>query len=172
MLEFKVRDGKREVVLQFEHSLLSMSKWESKHKKAFFSKIPKTHEVMIEYFQDMLLTPMDPTIVYRLSPEQMDHLTLYINDYPGASSVPKEDTKPPLNPETVTSELIYCWLAQLAIPFIPTESWHVNRIVMLIEIKNFKDTPDDQRKKRPAKDVMADWRVENERRLAMFKTKE
>jgi hypothetical protein len=172
VLELKVHDGDREVVLQFEHSLLSMSKWESKHKKPFLSKEPKLHEMMIEYFQDMLLGDSDPDLVFRLSPEQLDHLSLYINDYPGASSVPKEDTKPPLNPEQVTSELIYYWLTALRIPFIPTESWHVNRILMLVQITNYKQTPEDKRKKRPDKDVMADWRVENERRLKMFKTKE
>lgn len=172
MLELNVWDGEENVSLQFEHSLLSMSKWESKHKKPFLSKAPKLHEEMIDYFQDMLLTPVDPLVVYRLAPEQMDHLTLYINDYPGASSVPKEDTKPPLNPEIVTSELIYAWLTMLRIPFTPTETWHINRIMMTIEIVNFKQTPEDQRKKRPVKDVMADWRVENEKRLKMFKTKE
>lgn len=173
MLELSVFDGKKNVVLEFEHSLLSLSKWEQRHRKPFLSKEPKLHTEMIDYYQDMLLTPrVDRSIILRLAPENLDALSKYINEYPGASSVPRDpDEQPPVNEQITTNELIYSWLTMLRIPFQPTETWHVNRIMMLIGITNFLQTPEDKRKKRSPAAVMKDWRAENERRLAMFKTK-
>lgn len=167
--ELKVHDGDRDVVLQFEHSLLSLSKWESKHKKAFLSKDDKLHTEMIDYFQDMLLEG-DRDLVMRLSPEQLDSLTIYINDSQTASFIPPDPDPKPVNTQTITSELIYYWLVALRIPFIPTEGWHINRIMMLVAITNHMQTPPDKKSKRSERAIMTDWRAENERRLKMFKT--
>jgi hypothetical protein len=166
VLELKVHDGERDVVLKFEHSLLSLSKWESKHKIPFMARRIKSNEELLDYFQDMLLTPEDPRLIYMLDPGQLDALGSYINDPMTASSVPNEETRR-FEAETITSELIYYWLVALEIPFTPTETWHVNRIVMLVQITSFKKQPP---KKRPAGDVMARWRDLNEQRKKMFNT--
>jgi hypothetical protein len=168
VLELKVYDGESEVVLQFEHSLLSLSKWESKHKKPFLATPVKKHEEMIDYFQDMLLSPVSPEIVYRLDPEQLDQLSNYINEVRTASTVPK-DAEPRLGVvETVTSELIYFWLVVLEIPFHPVETWHLSRATMLIEITNFKKQPP---KKRDPKEVLRDWATMNRQNKERFGTK-
>lgn len=167
MLELKVHDREHEVVLKFEHSLLSLSKWESKHKKPFMSRDQKTPTELFEYFQDMLLSPEDdPDLVYLLSPEQMDELGDYINQPQSASSVP-DDGKKQINSETITSELMYYWLVAMKIPFQPTESWHVSRVLMLVQITNYKNQP--AKKRRPA-EVMADWRRINEERKQKYNT--
>ena len=166
MLELRVHDGERDVVLQFEHSLLSLSKWESKHKIPFLARRIKTNDELIDYFQDMLLPPGDPRMVYMLDPQQLEDLGQYINDPMTASSVPNEETRK-FQEETITSELIYYWLVALEIPFTPTETWHVNRIVMLVQITSYKKQPP---KKRPPGDVMAKWRELNEQRKKMFNT--
>lgn len=165
MLELKVRDGDREVVLQFEHSLLSLSKWEAKNKKAFLATPTKPHDELIDYFQYMLLTDESPDIIYRLSPAQLDDLSNYINDSQTASSVPPEDTPRRGAGEIVTSELIYAWLAMLKIPFQPTETWHINRIMMLVAITNYKLKPEEKKKSRG--DFMKKWREQQ----AMLKEK-
>jgi hypothetical protein len=168
VLELKVYDEDREVVLQFEHSLLSLSKWEEKHKKPFLASTSKKHEEMIDYFQEMLLTPGEsPTIVYRLSPEQMDQLTDYINESRTASSVPKDTTSTGGVIEIVTSELIYYWLVALEIPFHPVETWHISRLMMLIQITNFKKQPP---KKRNPKEALMDWATLNQRNKERFGT--
>lgn len=165
MLELTVRDGEDEVVLQFEHSLLAVSKWESKYKKPFMSKAQKTPTELIDYFGDMILTPgVNPLLVYRLTPEQMDELAKYMNDSPTASSVPDDPQKS--SGEQVTSELIYYWLSELKIPFA-VETWHLARLMMLIQITNLKRQPP---KKRPVADTMANWMKLNEERKKKFNT--
>lgn len=167
MLELKVIDGEREVALRFEHSLLSLSKWESKYKKAFLTNAEKTPGELVDYFQMMLVTPEDATdLVLSLEPEQMEDLTNYINEVRSASSVP-DDGKKQVNQETVTSELIYYWLSALRISFHPTETWHLSRIMMLVQIAGYKQQPE---KKRRPKEVWTDWIQENERRKKLFKT--
>ena len=158
MLELKVFDGETDVTLKFEHSLLSLSKWESKTKVAFLATPTKTSSVMIDYYQDMLLGDADPTLVFRLSPAQMDELSEYISDTQTASSVPAGTGSKQSPPEVTTSELIYYWLAELRIPFQPTESWHINRIMMLIQITNFKRQPPEKVDKA---DFMRRWKQAN-----------
>lgn len=166
MLELKVIDGEHEVVLQFEHSLLSLSKWEEKHKKPFLASASKKHEEMIEYFQDMLLTPgVDPNLVYRLSPKQLDSLTDYINESRTASSVPEDKGNGVV--EIVTSELMYYWLVALEIPFHPVETWHISRLTMLVKITSFKKQPP---KKRNPKELYNDWREMDRRNKERFGT--
>lgn len=167
MLELKVIDGEHEVVLQFEHSLLALSKWESRTKKPFLASSVKKHEEMIDYFQDMLLTPeVDPNLVYRLAPDQMDALTDHINEQQTASSVP-EDRTPGGVPEIVTSELIYFWLVALEIPFHPVETWHLSRAIMLVKITSFKKQPP---KKRNPMELLNDWRDIDRRNKERFGT--
>lgn len=166
MLELKVRDGKTDVVLQFEHSLLSLSKWESRTKTPFLTTAPKDTSQLIDYFQDMLLTEIDSSIVYRLSPDQLEDLSKYMNTPQTASSVPKNPSKSGASPETVTSELIYYWMTALEIDWA-AESWHLTRLMMLIEITNFKRQPE---KKADPKQMYQNWNEINERNKALFGT--
>jgi len=120
---------------------------------------------MMDYFRFMLIDEVDPDLVYRLSPEQMDELTKYISDPMTASSIPDEGNKRPSN-EMITSELIYYWMVALKIPF-EAETWHLNRLMMLIQITNYKQQPP---KKQKAADAMATFREMNEKRKKMFNT--
>lgn len=166
MLELPVKFNDREVMLQFEHSLLALSKWEAKHKKPFLSKQTKSPGDLIDYFQCMLLSPdEDTSLVYVLSPEQLEELAKYINDSQTASSVPQEQSK--YNPEVTTSELIYYWLVGLQIPFHPVETWHLSRLMMLVQITSFKQQP---AKKQRDGNVMNKWRELNEARKKQFGT--
>lgn len=168
MLEFKVHDGDRDVVLRFEHSLLSLSKWEEKNKKPFLMKGQKNPLELLEYFEDMLLPPEDdPNLIVLLKPEQLDRLSEYISESRTASSVPV-DVKTIHDEETITSELIYYWFTALRIPFHPTETWHLSRAVMLVQITGYKQKP---AKKRKPREVASEMLAENERRKKLFKTK-
>lgn len=141
MLELKVQDGEKTIVLQFEHSLRSLSKWESKHQKAWAATPVKEHEELIDYFGYMLLTSgYDNTVIYKLSPEQLDSLTKYINDPQTASSVPP-DPEGRRSGEVVTTELVYTWMTLLEINW-EAQDWHYNRLMMLISMINYKKQPE------------------------------
>lgn len=155
MLELTIHDGSREVVLQFEHSLRSVSKWESKHRKPFLSK-ERTVLEMIDYYKEMILTEgADPNLVYGMSPEQLEQLAKYINEPQTASSVPRE---PGIQQETVTSELMYYWIAELNIDW-EVQDWHLSRLLMLVQIANYKKQP--AKKQSPGK-FQASWQAANE----------
>lgn len=165
MIELQIYNGKKDVLLKMEHSLQSVSKWESKHKIAFMGRLAKSPDQMIDYYQDMILSPgVDPTIVYRMSPAQMQEVNDYINEVRSASSVPQEKSKGG-EEETMTSELIYYWMTELQIPFDPTDTWHLSRVLMLIQITAYKKQPP---KKRKDSEVMADWRAQNERQKKLL----
>lgn len=169
MLELNVYDGEHEVVLKFEHSLLSLSKWESRTKRAFLTNVRKTPEEMIAYYQDMLVSPEDETdLIYLLDPKQLTDLDDYINSKQSASYVPEQKNSK-YNPEVTTSELIYYWLVGLQIPFHPVETWHVSRVMMLVQITSFKNQPPEKRK-RPDGDTMREWAALNEARLKKYNT--
>jgi hypothetical protein len=165
MLELKVVWENQEYVLQFEHSLRSLSKWESKHKKPFQASREKLPSEMIDYFQCMLMTPgVDPSLVYACNPQQLDALANYINESFTASTVPEDRSG--MNDEVITSELIYFWMTALKINW-EAQDWHLSRLMMLIQITSFKQQPP---KKRRVGEVMTDWRKENERRRQLYNT--
>lgn len=166
MLEFDVHDGEKFVTVQFEHSLLALSKWESKHKKPFLGKTPPTAEELVDYYGCMIITPGVPEIAaYGLSPEQMGELGEYISDSKTASSV-REVANAGGVQEPVTSELIYYWLVAMQIDF-SVESWHLSRLMMLVRITSFKNNPD---KKKDVKGLEQRWAEANERQKKMFGT--
>lgn len=155
MLELTIRDGSREVVLQFEHSLRSVSKWEAKHRKPFLSR-QRTALEMIDYYKEMVLTEgADPNLVYAMSPEQMEQVAKYINDNQTASSVPRE---PGIHQETLTSELMYYWMVEMGIDW-QAQDWHLSRLQMLIQITNFKKQPP---KKNRGAGFRDSWQAANE----------
>lgn len=164
MLKLKVRDEKRVVVLKFEHSLRSVSKWESIHRTPFLSTTPKKAEDMIDYFQCMLLKEGLEEQVYRLSPEQLDQLKNYIGTPQTASSVPKSDDRRRGNTEIVTSELIYYWMVGLKINW-EAQDWHLSRLMMLIEVTNYKQQPE---KKRSTKQMLSEWDALQKRNKEQF----
>lgn len=126
-----------ETVLEFEHSLVSLSKWEAEFHKLFLTKDEKTHDEMAGYVRAMLMTDVDPGILDRLSVEQVKRLDEYVNDpMTGTtfSNLPEEKNK---SSERISSELIYFWMSQYQIG-IEAERWHLNRLFTLIRVHHAK----------------------------------
>lgn len=129
------------VVIRLEHSLVSLSKWESKWKKPFLSS-EKTNEEMIDYIRCMTISQNVPeNAYYRIDNEQMRRVIEYIEDPMTATWFSKKDEqRSGMSRETVTSELIYYWMISLQIP-VEFQKWHLNRLITLIKLCGIKNAP-------------------------------
>lgn len=130
----------KDLTIQLEHSLVSVSRWESKWNKAFLKKEEKTTEEVIDYVRCMTITQGVPSEAYhRLSSENLTQ----INDYIGAPMTAtyfRDDKIMGRSRETITSELIYYWMIALNIPF-ECQKWHLNRLFALIKVCSIKNNP-------------------------------
>ena len=130
----------KEQKLRLEHSLVSLSKWESKWCKVFLSKEQKTYEETIDYIRCMTLTQNVDPLVYRcITNSHIDAVNAYIEEPMTASTV-KEEKGGPINRQQITSELIYYWMTAYHIPF-ECQKWHLNRLLTLIRVCNVKNSP-------------------------------
>lgn len=153
--------------LRLEHSLVSLSKWESKWHKPFLANTEKTYEETIDYIRCMNMTQnTDPMVFRALTDDQIRQINDYIDNPMTATTVPDIKNGPPSR-EQVTSELIYYWMIALNIPF-ECEKWHLNRLLTLIKVTNFKNQPP---KKMSKSEILSRNRALNEARKKKFHTK-
>jgi len=127
------------VILDLEHSLVSLSKWESEFKKPFLSTGNRsTHEVY-RYINHMILSKDIPeNIMLLLTKENLDSINAYIESTESATTfgeLPERKGKA----ETITSELIYYWMIAFNVPF-ECQYWHLNRLFSLIRVCNLKNS--------------------------------
>lgn len=156
---------KKEQTLQLEHSLVSLSKWESKWHKAFLGKQEKTDEEILDYVRCMTLTQnVDSEIYTRLSADNYSAINAYIED-PMTATTFYEDKSTGRNKETVTSELIYFWMISYNIPVDICQKWHLNRLLTLIRVCNVKNAPPKKRSRREMLNRQAALNAANRKRF-------
>lgn len=157
----------KEQTLQLEHSLVSLSKWESKWKKPFLSKTERTREETLDYIKCMTLTQnVDPNVYRFLSPDIIKKVNDYIADPMTATTFSKNQNGKP-NREVITSEIIYFWMVSYNIP-MECQKWHLNRLMTLIKVCDVKNqTP----KKQSPKECMRNNAALNAARRKQFNTK-
>ena len=151
----------KDTVLQLEHSLISLARWESKWHKPFLEDMDKrTAEENLDYIRCMTISQnVDPDVYLRLSQQNMLEIKNYIDDTMTASWF-NENKNPKTKQKAITAELIYYWMISLQIPF-ECEKWHLNRLLTLIRICNIENSP----KKRMRKgDIFKQNRALNEAR--------
>ena len=133
--------------LQLEHSLISLSKWESKWCKPYLSKSTKTSEEILDYIKFMTITQnVKPEVYEHLTMSNIEEISRYI-EAPMTATTFAEDKSGRFNREVITAELIYYWMVALQIPF-ECEKWHLNRLIALIKVCNIKNTPPKKMSKR------------------------
>lgn len=129
----------REQVLQLEHSLVSLSKWESKWGKPFLSQEKKTYEESVDYIKCMTLTQNVSVVTYlAITNDMINQVSRYIEAPMTATILPKSEKT--TRKEIVTAELIYYWMIALSVPF-ECQKWHLNRLLTLINVCSLKNEP-------------------------------
>lgn len=127
-------------VLVLEHSLVSLSKWESKWCEPFLSKEIKNLEKTIDYVRCMTITQnVDPNIYNCISNDIILEINNYI-DLPMTATTFSKTNNTKSNREIITSEIIYYWMVTFNIPF-ECQKWHLNRLLTLINVCNIKNQP-------------------------------
>lgn len=150
-------------VIQLEHSLLAISKWESKWKKPFMSTKQKTDEEFRDYVRCMTINRnVDPNVYYRLTAADYRKIDEYIHD-PMTATVFHNAKKERPSSKQVTSEQIYFWMCQAQIPF-EAEKWHLNRLMTLIRIYSIENNP----KKMSKNDIYKSNKAINEANKAKY----
>ena len=157
----------KEQTLRLEHSLVSLSKWESKWCKVFLSKEPKTIEETIDYVRCMTITQnVDPGVYYDLTQENINQINSYIEAPMTATYFSQNKYSKPSR-EQITSELIYYWMISFNIPF-ECQKWHLNRLLTLIRVCNVKNQPT---KKMSTREIMNRNAALNAQRRAQLGSK-
>lgn len=152
--------------LELEHSLVSMSKWESHFEIPFLNSKDKTPEQMLWYIKAMTLTPEVPEHIFlSLSKNNLDEISDYIAAKMTATTFSNRQTKP--NREIITAEVVYYWMVALNIPF-ECQHWHLNRLLTLVKVCNLKNQPP---KKMGRDEAIARQRDLNAQRRAALGTK-
>ena len=154
--------------LHLEHSLLSISKWESKWCKPFLAKNKndkRTSEEMLDYIRCMTIGSVPENVYNVLTQENVNEIINYINWPMTASSVTDPKNSGSSN-SVITSELIYYWMIACNIPF-SCEKWHINRLIMLIRICNAKNNP----KKMPKNEILKSNKALNAARRKALHTR-
>jgi hypothetical protein len=152
--------------IELEHSLVSLSKWESKYCRPFIMKEEKTSDEALDYIKFMTLTPdVDPSVYEHLSERNIKAINEYIDAPMTATTVPNTNTGG--NRETVTAELVYYWMIALGIP-PQYDEWHLNKLLTLIKVCSFKNQPN---KKISAQEAYSRNKAINEANKKKFNTK-
>ena len=151
--------------LRLEHSLVSLSKWESKFHKPFLTKEDKSRAETIEYIKCMTITQNVEVNVFKaIDSKVIKEVTAYLEDPMTATTFSKQEQKHKINREVVTAEIIYYWMVALQIP-MECQKWHLNRLLTLINVCNIKNQP---KRKMSKGEIVARNKALNDERRRRF----
>lgn len=156
----------KETKLTLEHSLVSISKWESHYCRPFLSEKQMTEDEMRYYVQCMTITQnVDPKVYYALTADNYNSINEYISA-PNTATTINEKEQTAKSKRFVTNELIYSWMIQLNIP-IEFQKWHFNRLMTLIKVCQIEQS--EGTSKMSKSDAIARHMATNAKRRAALK---
>ena len=156
--------------LELEHSLASLSKWESKYEKPFLGREDKTEEETLFYVQHCMTGSKNPPegIFEKLSRSDYEKIFEYIDAKQTATWFKEA---PPgrgsVSQQIITAEVVYSWMVELRIPF-ETEHWHLNKLFTLVRVCNERSKPP---KKMSRQDAARQQAALNAQRQAQLNTR-
>lgn len=153
--------------LVLEHSLLSISKWESKWKKPYLGSVEnRTTEEALDYVRCMSIKgEPDSSVLNSLTTADMEKIVDYIEDPMTATTVREDDSSVlGVQKNFITSELLYSYMVNYRIP-IECERWHLNRLLILIKVLNEQNK---EPKKRSERELARDYARIREANRAKF----
>jgi hypothetical protein len=128
-----------ETELHLEHSLISLSKWESKWKKPYLSKDEHSKEEILDYICFMCIDkkPVNYDVIKNLTYNEYKEILEYIGDPYTATKIYDRRPQRGGKQEIYTSEVLYYFMIYYGIPW-EAEKWHLNRLLTLIRICGIK----------------------------------
>lgn len=168
--QFICREAVEERTIQLEHSLVSLSKWESTWCKPFLTDKPMTEEETIDYIKCMTLTPNVPDEAYNNIPSSViKEVSDYIERPMTATWFSENNNKKGRknNGKQITAEVIYHWMIALQIP-VKFEEWHLNRLLTLIRVCDAENNPP---KKKSERSIINEYAALNKARRQKLNSK-
>lgn len=157
--------------VKLEHSLVSLSKWETKFGKPFLTEDEKTGEEIMSYIECMILDEDDPSSVMPfLNQEHVNKIQEHIDNKQTATWF--NDNSQKRNTQTITNELVYYWMSVAGLS-IDHQYWHLNRLFTLLRVHSAQQEAANnagKKKKFTAADA-ANRAAENKRRQEMYQSK-
>ena len=165
----------KKTVLNLEHSLIAISKWESKWKVPYLDpNIKKSHDMEIDYIKCMTINNnlIDPNVYNAIPISIYKQILDYIADpmtatqFKSTNNVKKRGSSI-TGEKIITSELLYYYMIANNIPS-EYEKWHVSRLMVLIRICGIKNGP--VKKKSKQEIISENDRINEERRKQLHST--
>jgi hypothetical protein len=157
-VDHKVKGG----TFRFEHSLRSITKWESKYTKPFLSDKQKTNEELLDYFEMMSLDGGFNREALRN--EDVKALSDYIQKSQTATVVRMRKKPGSKSSSVTTSEQLYYNLAAAQIPW-EADRWHISRLDAILKIATVAQNPKE--KMSPAEIMRENARLNAERKAKL-----
>lgn len=153
--------------LELEHSLVALSKWESKFKKPFLDETPKTPDEIFEYIKAMAVHPRVPDEVFQgLDYYHLKQIQTYMDDSMTATFFYERRSQRP-STKVITNELIYYWMSAAQFP-IEMENWHLRRLFTALRVASVETQTDNKKMSRA--EALAEQRRLNEARRKQYET--
>lgn len=148
---------------RFEHSLISLSKWESITCRPFLSDTEEIKDdEMLLYFECMCLD--DGFKSTQLSSDNIRELSKYVTEKHTATTIRTREQKG--RQQTITAEVIYAMMVDSGVPFT-CETWNLHRLLTLLNVISHRRNP----KKMSREDIYKQNNELNKARRAKYNTK-
>lgn len=137
-----------ECMITLEHSLISLSKWESKWQIPYFTETPKTQIQEFDYIRCMVVGKIKNDRVFDgLTHEDIITIQNYISAPMTATTFSEKSKPKATKKEVTTAESIYARMFAHRIP-LECQQWHLNRLLTLLKVCDLQNAPKDKMTKK------------------------